>query len=120
MKISALIPKCGGKVEFSRRELPRVPESPGCYALSNYRGDILYVGQTGQTESAARTLRVRMGEHLDAPDKTAATTWGAAFWFHYLVAARPELNRIETGWVRQHEGVEGRMPPLNKRSPPAP
>ena len=113
MKASALIPKCGGRVEFSRGALPRVPDSSGCYALSNHPDDILYVGR-------AASLRGRMGEHLDSPDKTEATELGAAFWFHYLVAEKSELSRIELGWDRQHEDIEGRHPPLNKRSPPAP
>ena len=113
MKASALIPKCGKPVEFSRRELARVPESPGCYALSNYHGDILYVGK-------ATSLRDRMGEHLDSPDKIAVTKLGAAFWFHYHVAEESRHKGIESGWYRLHEDAEGLPPPLNKQRPPAP
>lgn len=113
MRVSALIPQCEGKVEFSRSRLARVPESPGCYALSNHPGDILYVGQ-------ATSLRERMDEHLKDPEKTGETKLGAAFWFHYVIAPPSRLRAIEIGWYHQQESAEGRSPPLNKRSPPRP
>ena len=118
MKVSRLIPPCKGKVLFSREKLREVPDESGCYVLSNHHEEIMYVGQTGQT--AGRTLRARMEEHLDSPEKTAATKLGASFWFHYLVAERSRLNRIELGWYHRHEEVEGKHPILNKQRPPSP
>ena len=118
MKAPRLTPPCDGKVLFSRDKLREAPDAPGCYALSNHQEEILYVGKVGETD--ARTLSVRMGEHLSNPAMTAVTKLGAAFWFHYLVAEKHQLNRIELGWYHQHENIEGRCPILNKQKPPTP
>ncbi len=111
MKVSALIPTCPNRVNFSRRELRLVPDESGCYALTNHNNDILYVGQGD--------LGDRMGAHLGDPEKTSMTKLGKAFWFYYLLVDS-RLNRIEGGWVQQHEDMEGEKPILNKINPPMP
>ena len=111
MKVSALTPPYQNRVKFSRRDLRFVPNESGCYALANYGDDILYVGQGD--------LRNRMDCHLNDSEKTAETKLGKAFWFYYLLVDS-RLNRIEGGWVQQHEDMEGEKPILNKINPPMP
>ena len=112
MKISALVPACTTKVEFAERLIILVPTKPGCYALSNVNEEILYIGQGD--------LGTRMKSHLRDPEKTTVTRLGKAFFFHYRITPEIALNKIERGWVQQHEDMEGEMPILNKIKPPMP
>ena len=105
MKITDLIP---GPVQYEtfRRSRERfVPEKSGCYVLTTFSRDVLYIGLTNN-------LRRRMNEHLDNPDKTGETTLGRAVLFYWFES--DELNKIERTWLNIHIQHEGAIPVLNK------
>lgn len=113
MKVSSLIPPPRARgVLFDYSQLHLVPDSSGCYVLSNHQEDVLYIGQ-------AISLRNRIGQHLKSPDKTAVTRLGAAFWVHYLEAEEFQLDSIESGWNQLHQNLEGIRPIHNKINPPS-
>ena len=105
MLVSALSPLPSGSEAFKRSHQKFVPAVAGCYVLTTAGGTILYIGLTSD-------LRRRMGEHLDSPTKTAATSEGRAALFYWLETPRMEF--LERGWMIAHNHVEGRLPLLNK------
>ncbi len=111
MLVEALVPSCPDRINFSKYDLRQVPRELGCYVLSNYQEEILYIGQG--------YLHSRMNSHLNSHEKTTMTKMGKIFWFNYIVANKTQLNKIEGGWVQQHEDREGEKPILNKIQPPS-
>lgn len=111
MKIEELVPKISQRLQFSFKDRKLVPKSVGCYALTNFEGDVLYVGLTDN-------LNRRFGQHRDTEEKRNATAHGKAFWFYYLICEPKEVNRIERSWLNQHVSVHGSFPTLNKVSSP--
>ena len=108
MNISDLFPAVSLRQEFTLRDHRFVPARPGCYALSNYQGDILYIGKS-------KNLSRRMGQHLNNKTKTRPLP----FWFHFLPCEVAELDKIETGWINGFKIRErGNMPYFNKIAPP--
>jgi hypothetical protein len=112
MKIDSLIPPPEKRELFAWSHHSRVPAQPGCYALTNFSGDVLYVGQ------AKVSIRDRMGVHLDDGEKRAVGAYGAAYWFYYTLREPKDLGHIEGGWINQSILETGERPPLNKVDSP--
>lgn len=104
MKLELLVPKPVGSESFRRHRERFVPEKPGCYALTNFGRDVLYIGLT-------KSLRRRLNEHLDNEAKTGLTTLGRAVFFYWLESE--DLNKVERTWLNIHLSNEGRLPILN-------
>lgn len=108
MKVDTLSPLPDNRTQFAWSHHVVVPDEPGCYAIVTYNGDVLYVGL------ATKSIRARMGSHLDTPEKRKVYSNGAPFWFYYLVRTSKEVNAIERGWMNQAILEDGDMPPLNR------
>lgn len=104
MKVEALVPVPLGRIRFRRNQQKFAPEQAGCYVLTTFTHDVLYVG-------LATNLRRRMGEHLDTPEKCTTTSLGRAIWFHWVEAK--EIQKIERTWMNIHIENEGKLPILN-------
>ena len=112
MKVSLLNPPVEFHEDFSRRGADFVPQTAGCYALTNASSKILYIGR-------AENLRGRMVNHLDDDKKRALTPFGVASVFHYALREVPQLSSLETGWINQFRQTEGgNLPHFNKINPP--
>jgi hypothetical protein len=103
-----LSPKPDQKTRFAWSHYVTVPDQPGCYALSTYSGDVIYVGL------ATKSIRSRMGCHLDTEAKRRRNELGVPFWFDYLLADSSKVEAIERGWMNQAILSDGEMPTLNK------
>ena len=112
MLVSLLIPQTEKRVEFSRSWVVATPVVSGCYVLTTFLGEILYIGQS-------INLARRMEEHLDDPVKTGATPFGKAFWFYYELLESHRLDSLERGWMNAHIRTEGCLPFFNGVNPPA-
>jgi hypothetical protein len=104
LKVEALSPVPDRKEAFKRNREKSIPAAPGCYVLTNYAGDVLYIG-------LAIDLRRRFGQHLDNPQKTGLTPLGVAVFFHWR--ENRDTNRLERTWMNIHQLAEGRLPILN-------
>jgi len=112
MKVLELNPKPQNKIEFHFNKLKFIPAEFGCYILTNFLGDILYIGLTN-------SLKVRYKQHLDTPKKVALTELGVAYYFFYLIINdEHKLNKLERGWMNHFELLEGKLPILNSIHPP--
>ena len=108
MKATLLTPSLEGRVEFAAGHLNRISPMTGCYVISNFADDILYIGKTVN-------LQKRFMEHIATPEKSVLTQNGRAYWFHFLkVSSESRLSSIERGWLNQYELEEGCLPVLNK------
>ncbi len=112
MKIDRLSPLPMKREVFAWSHHSRVPAQAGCYVLTNFSGEVLYVGQ------ATVSIRDRMGSHLDSDEKRAVGTLGAAYWFYYLLRDDKEVGFVERGWINQSIRETGSRPPLNKIDSP--
>ncbi|MDP3369615.1 MAG: GIY-YIG nuclease family protein [Brevundimonas sp.] len=104
MKIDALVPRPSASEPFRRDRQKFIPSAAGCYVLTTFGGDVLYVG-------LAVDIQRRMGQHLDTPAKRAPTPLGRAVVFHWLLCA--DLEKVERTWMNTHIQHEGRLPHLN-------
>jgi excinuclease UvrABC nuclease subunit len=111
MKIQQLIPAVEKRLEFSLRCRKFVPRSAGCYVLTSFDGEILYVGLTDD-------LNRRFFDHRETKEKRNPTPNGKAFWFYYLTCEEKEMFRIERTWLNQHLEIQGVLPVLNKINSP--
>lgn len=109
MKIALLDPKPNQKRPFRLNQKKFVPAHSGCYALTNFENEILYIGLT-------LDLQRRFGEHLGDPSKTEETKFGRAILFHWLHWA--EVHQLERTWMNIHIQSEGCLPVLNKKLSP--
>ena len=96
------------RVPFKLSEAVRVHEAPGCYVLSNFNDEVIYIGQSVN-------LFRRMQEHLNDPRMTAMTRLGFVSWFCYELWGRDEIADIESDMLFNYQQIEGRLPPLNRR-----
>ena len=104
MKLAALTPQ-PTKVEPFRRSRERfLPTAAGCYVLTTFEKDVLYIG-------LSKNLRRRINEHLDSPTKTSLTADGRAVLVHWIETV--ELNKVERTWLNIHLLNEGVLPILN-------
>lgn len=104
MIVDDLIPQPKNVEPFKRARLRFVPERSGCYVLASFSQVILYVG-------LATSLRSRMINHLDSPEKTEETKFGRATLFFWLETS--DLNKVERSWMNVHIQREGKLPILN-------
>ena len=109
MKIDLLIPQPPKNETFKRSRERFVPEVSGCYVLTTFSRDVLYIGLT-------ENLRRRMNEHLDSPQKTGETKLGRALLFFWMECTDTRL--IERTWLNVHIQHEGARPVLNKVDSP--
>jgi hypothetical protein len=105
MNVSELQPRPPHRENFDRKRDRFVPERSGCYVLTTFNGDVLYIG-------LAENLRRRMNDHLDNSAKTNPTAFGKAFWFYWIESA--ETNKVERTWMNIYIQSEGALPVLNK------
>jgi hypothetical protein len=104
MNADLLIPKLALREPFRRDRYRFVADRSGCYVLTTFSGEILYIG-------LSNNLRRRLEEHLDNPQKTAPTSFGRAVFFHWLET--PDLQKVERTWLGAYQITEGRLPILN-------
>jgi excinuclease UvrABC nuclease subunit len=69
MNVSKLIPKPEKKIEFIYKNINLVPRKMGCYVLTNFNNEIIYLGLTDN-------LSRRLKEHLENEEKNKLTAIG--------------------------------------------
>ena len=106
MNISSLRPIPVNKIEFNLSKLKFSPTESGCYILTNFFDEIMYIGQ-------ADNLQRRMKNHLENPHKTGLTEIGKAYWFWYMTFDPNNLSKLERGWLNLYELNHGKLPFLN-------
>lgn len=111
MKVDELTPRPTGRVTFKLESFRKVPPNSGCYVLSTYDEDILYIGLSDN-------LFARFQQHLENPEKTSTTKEGRAVWFHYMKYGADNLPKLERTWLNHYAAMHGRLPILNKVSSP--
>ncbi|HEX8575757.1 MAG TPA: GIY-YIG nuclease family protein [Flavobacterium sp.] len=111
MKIEELIPKPNNKVQFKLASFKAVPQDNGCYILTTFEDEILYIG-------LATNLNNRFKQHLDNPRKTNPTSEGKAIWFYFTSFDLKNLPKLERTWLNQFTNIHGRLPVLNKVNSP--
>ena len=111
MTIEKLKPLPTNKVPFALTSYNQVQKVQGCYILTTYDNQILYIG-------LATNLYTRFRNHLDTPEKTNPTADGKAVWFHYTTFDPKNLPKLERTWLNQFLNFHGRFPILNKTSSP--
>lgn len=90
MKLESLVPLPTHHETFKRNRERFVPSTSGCYVLTTFESDVLYIG-------LSVNLRKRMNDHLDSPQKTRTSKNGRAVFFHWLESAN--INKIERTWL---------------------
>lgn len=108
MIVNSLKPAATAQTEFLWSRNVEVPDVPGCYAIATYDRSVLYVGL------ATKSLRARMGNHLDDPVKRKGYAGKLPYWFYYLVLPATGVQAVERGWINQAILEDGGLPPLNR------
>ena len=111
MNIEELIPLPKNKVRFNLASFKLAPKEAGCYVITTFGNDILYIG-------LAINLNSRFIQHLDNPKKTKPTIEGKAIWFYYLAYDQKNLPKLERSWLNQFSAKHGKRPVLNKADSP--
>jgi excinuclease UvrABC nuclease subunit len=111
MNVKDLTPNTISRSRFDLSAFKQVPSEAGCYILSTFTGDILYIG-------LATNLNTRFLQHLNNPEKTSATIEGKAIWFYYLLFNANNLPQLERTWLNQFAAKHGKRPLLNKKDSP--
>lgn len=111
MKVDELTPNPTDKVQFKLASFKAVPLENGCYILTTFENEILYIG-------LATNLNNRFKQHLDNPKKTNPTSEGKAIWFHFTTFNPKNLPKLERTWLNQFSNKHGRLPILNKVNSP--
>src|SRR2546430_747306 len=106
MMVGELFPVVETRIQFSFRYQKHVPSISGCYVLTTFKGEVLYVGLSD-------SLRRRFGEHRGSYEKCEATEIGKAFWFYFLEQPEKEIYRVERTWQNQYCAIHGELPVLN-------
>lgn len=105
MNIIRLMPPPTGSDVFRRNRENFIPDRSGCYALTNFSKEVMYVGLT-------KNLRRRFNQHLESQLKTAITNLGKATFFWWIETE--DVHKIERTWMNAHIQHEGALPLLNK------
>lgn len=111
MKVEELFPLPKDKVLFKLSSFKSVPKETGCYVLTTFDNDILYIG-------LSENLNDRFKQHLDNPEKTNPTKEGKAIWFYFTTYDPKNLPKLERTWINQFVALHGRLPILNKVNSP--
>lgn len=104
MKLELLVPYPPFSEPFRRNRERFIHSTSGCYVLTTFERDVLYIGLT-------TNLRRRINEHLDSAAKTELTAHGRAVLFYWTETT--ETNKIERTWLNIHLLNEGCLPILN-------
>ena len=107
MKIDDLIPFPKDRVTFKLASYKSVPKVTGCYVLTTFDNDILYIGLSDN-------LFERFQQHLNNPEKTNPTAEGKAIWFFFATYNPKNLPQLERTWINQYVALHGRLPIMNK------
>ncbi len=111
MKVEELIPLPKDKVNFKLASFKFVPKEAGCYVLTTFDNNILYIGYSVN-------LNDRFMQHLDNPDKTNPTIEGKAIWFYFITYDLKNLPKLERTWINHFVAMHGRLPIMNKVNSP--
>lgn len=111
MKVDELIPIPEVKVQFKLSSFKFVPKGRGCYVLTTFDNDILYIGLSD-------SLFDRFQQHLANPEKINPTKEGKAIWFYYTIYDPKNLPKLERTWINQFVAIHSRLPILNKLNSP--
>lgn len=111
MKIEELKPFPSEKVLFSLASFKSVPKDSGCYVLTTFDNQILYIGLSDN-------LHKRFKQHLGNLEKTKPTKGGKAIWFYFMLYNPKNLEQLERTWLNHFSNVHGRRPILNKADSP--
>lgn len=111
MNISNLSPLPSEKKQFHLSHYKSIPKESGCYALTTFDGNILYIGYSAR-------LHERFQHHIANPEKTNPTLEGKAVWFYFLLYPESALAKLERTWLRQFDEKYGGRPILNKIDSP--
>jgi len=111
MKVQDLSLSPTYRVQFKLASYKSVPKVDGCYVLTTFDDNILYIG-------LSNNLHERFKQHLDNPEKTKPTTDGKAIWFYFTTYDKKNLPKLERTWLNQFETIHGRKPILNKINSP--
>ena len=111
MRVSDLSPAVVDRVQFTFRYQKQVPSEPGCYVLTTFEGDVLYIG-------LSEDLGRRFGQHRGNDEKCDVTALGRAFWFYFLEQSEKEIRRLERSWLNQYASIHGELPVLNRVASP--
>jgi hypothetical protein len=104
MNVSTLDPHPIKSEAFRRNREKFIPEGSGCYVLTNFLRQVMYIG-------LARNLRRRFNQHLDNNKKTEVTRLGKAVLLFWLET--DDINKVERTWMNIHIQHEGTLPLLN-------
>ena len=111
MKIEQLNPLPTVKVQFKLSSFKQVPKETGCYILTTFENEILYIG-------LSVNLFERFQQHLNNPEKTNSTNNGKAIWFYFTIYDSINLPKLERTWINQFVAIHGKLPLLNKINSP--
>jgi predicted GIY-YIG superfamily endonuclease len=111
MKIEELTPMPESKVLFRLASFKSVPKDTGCYVLTTFNNDILYIGLSDNLFS-------RFQQHLENSEKTSPNEEGKAIWFYFTTYDDKNLPKLERTWLNQFTNKHGRRPILNKVDSP--
>lgn len=111
MKINQLLPLPKDKVLFKLTSFKFVPKASGCYVLTTFYNDILYIGLSD-------SLFYRFQQHLANSEKTNPTQEGKTIWFYYTIYNPHNLPKLERTWINQFVALNGQLPILNKVNSP--
>ena len=111
MTAGELTPPSEAACPFQLSSLKRMHTGPGCYALTNFAGEIIYIGQ-------AANLRSRLLNHFDGPKRDALTSKGRISTVEWRGVDTRGLDSTERGWIGLYALREGELPPLNKQDGP--
>jgi len=111
VKVDELIPLPEDKVNFKLSSFKSVLKEPGCYVLTTFENDILYIG-------LSNNLFHRFQQHLDNPEKTNPTIEGKVVWFYFTLYDPINLPQLERTWLNQYTAIHGQYPILNKVNSP--
>jgi excinuclease UvrABC nuclease subunit len=111
MKYIKLIPMPENKAHFHFASYKTIPVKAGCYVLTTFDADILYIG-------LSENLFNRFQQHLNNPKKVNPTRDGKAFWFYFTIYNPNNLRNLERTWLNQYVAMHGRRPILNKVDSP--
>ena len=111
MIVSELFPIPSNKIQFKLAYYKSVPQTEGCYVLTTFDNQIIYIG-------LSNNLYSRFKQHLDSSEKKSATREGKAVWFYYESFAAKNLPKLERTWINQFTSFHGKLPVLNKINSP--
>lgn len=111
MKVSELVPSLIDKFPFNLASFKFIPKVAGCYVLSTFENDILYIGLSDN-------LFNRFQQHLGNSEKTSPNKEGKAIWFYFTTFNPNNLPKLERTWINHFVAIHGRLPILNKVNSP--